>query len=222
MPERKIYLQVDEFRVYVARGKDEQDREFISSLILIIDSPRRHASGEANLPCFINAIGEEIEMRKSFLILIFFVIIGGVFSTSFGSMYIWTDENGVKHYSNTPPPQDAGNVKEETEIVSKESADNQNEDETGSQRAQDDDSVEQPKSCSDELDSCREYSNDIYESEVERVCEGDWSNAAAYSKAVGKGYTAREYYEACVEEREEERDKRLKGCEKSYQECVKE
>ena len=37
-------------------------------------------------------------------------------------MYIWTDENGVKHYSNKPPPKKVKNVREEIEHKTNEQA----------------------------------------------------------------------------------------------------
>jgi len=49
-------------------------------------------------------------------------------------IYIWTDESGVKHYSNTPPPKDAEVVEERQESESDETTANEESrefDETG-------------------------------------------------------------------------------------------
>jgi hypothetical protein len=53
---------------------------------------------------------------KSFAMVMVFIFIG---LTAFGvqaEIYSWTDENGVKHYSHTPPPDRSVSVKPAPEI----------------------------------------------------------------------------------------------------------
>ncbi len=49
-----------------------------------------------------------------FMGLLFFLIAGMVQA---GTVYYWTDENGVRHFSNTGPPQDAQDVGTKAETV---------------------------------------------------------------------------------------------------------
>ena len=53
------------------------------------------------------------KLNKTFLYLILIILITPLAAHS--KMYMWTDENGVKHYSNTPPPQNAKNIQEKKE-----------------------------------------------------------------------------------------------------------
>jgi len=52
-------------------------------------------------------------LKKSFLYLILIIFI--VPLPAHSKMYIWTDENGVKHVSNTAPPQNIKNIQEKDE-----------------------------------------------------------------------------------------------------------
>jgi len=59
-------------------------------------------------------------LKKPFLYLILIIFILPL--TAHSKMYMWTDENGVKHYSNTPPPKSANNVQEDVEQKTDEQA----------------------------------------------------------------------------------------------------
>ena len=41
----------------------------------------------------------------------------------YADLYQWTDENGVKHFSNTPPAADADSVRQMEEVVGDDSSD---------------------------------------------------------------------------------------------------
>ena len=55
---------------------------------------------------------------KSFTMLMVFIVIGLSASGVRAEIYSWTDENGVKHYSHTPPPDRSVPVKTAPEIQS--------------------------------------------------------------------------------------------------------
>jgi len=52
-------------------------------------------------------------LKRTFLYLILIILITPLAAHS--QMYIWTDENGVKHVSNTAPPQNIKNIQEKGE-----------------------------------------------------------------------------------------------------------
>lgn len=56
-------------------------------------------------------------MKKKLFIILWLIISVSICTLSFASMYIWTDENGIKHYSNNKPPTGGKDYKEETELV---------------------------------------------------------------------------------------------------------
>ena len=53
---------------------------------------------------------------KTVAIIIIFVFACLTASGLEAEIYSWTDENGVKHYSNTPPPDSATQIKTAGEI----------------------------------------------------------------------------------------------------------
>ena len=53
---------------------------------------------------------------KSFTMIMVFIVIGLSASGVRAEIYSWTDENGVKHYSHTPPPDRSVSVKPAPEI----------------------------------------------------------------------------------------------------------
>lgn len=62
-------------------------------------------------------------MKYNMTILIIVVFIVNFSATLFASVYVWTDKNGVKHFSNTQPSQEAKNFKEEYEVAETKNAD---------------------------------------------------------------------------------------------------
>ena len=55
---------------------------------------------------------------KSIILIMVFIFIGLATSGVRAEIYSWTDENGVKHYSHTPPPDRSVSVKTAPEIQS--------------------------------------------------------------------------------------------------------
>ena len=64
---------------------------------------------------------------KSIALIIIFIISALIGSGVQAEIYSWTDENGVKHYSHTPPPDRALRVKTTAEIKSKAPVDQEKE-----------------------------------------------------------------------------------------------
>ena len=56
---------------------------------------------------------------KSFAMIMVLIFSGLAVSGVQAEIYSWTDENGVKHYSNTPPPYRSVSIKTAPEIQSK-------------------------------------------------------------------------------------------------------
>jgi hypothetical protein len=158
-------------------------------------------------------------MKKSLLILLFSIIVGSICTTLFASVYIWTDENGVKHYSNTPPPQETDNFEEETEIVTEESKDKTENSSEDPQNNLENNTIDQSEVCMESFQRCNDQHNSSYESNV-KLCEGDWEPLSALSKMSGKNISAKEHYEACKEEFKKKKDSGIESCERSYKRCL--
>jgi hypothetical protein len=158
-------------------------------------------------------------MTKSTIALLLIVVICSIISPLYAELYIWTDKNGVKHYSNTLPPQEATNIKEaveqstnvnETGVIKKESNQTENRIEK---------KVDNSVNCKKKLQQCKDHRNNIYESKA-KSCEGDWTAASTLNKMTGKTISAKELLEACKKEFKDERDKSIKECERSYNQCI--
>jgi hypothetical protein len=60
---------------------------------------------------------------KSIAIVMVFIFAGLAASAVEAEIYSWTDENGIKHYSQTPPPDQSVMIRSTTEIQSSPTAD---------------------------------------------------------------------------------------------------
>jgi hypothetical protein len=132
---------------------------------------------------------------------------------------MWTDENGIKHVSNYPPPEGAADLKEEAEFVSEDNSDQTENNRTDEQNQEEDANLNQANYCQESLERCKNQYIGSYEANVE-LCEGDWEPVSALSKMAGKNITAEEHYQACLETFESKRDKGLDSCERSYERCM--
>ena len=56
-------------------------------------------------------------MKSAFVWLVSLLLIWAVGMVQAQTVYQWTDENGVRHFSNTGPPSDAENVDTQTEKI---------------------------------------------------------------------------------------------------------
>jgi len=159
-------------------------------------------------------------MKRSLLVVTLIVALGWMVLTAHAEMYSWIDENGVRHFSNTQPPQSKTDVKESAEVVSKETDHKVKKRRPVAKAVQSDEKYDPSPECKKSFKRCKEQWQASYESNV-KLCEGDWSAAAEMGKRSGHDATPKEHYEACIKERQETRDKGLKSCERSYEKCMK-
>lgn len=132
---------------------------------------------------------------------------------SFANIYIWTDENGKKHFSDRQPDQDF-DVKEKKlpqrkppQVASK------NEQQKGS--------VNKSTTCVKQLRSCESQQEEDYSYRL-YLCKGDWSATAAAGNALyGGKRTGESMARDCKFEAANNHDDRLKACSATYQMCLK-
>ncbi len=56
-------------------------------------------------------------MYRSLIFILLFNIVGIGTQNANAELFIWTDSNGVKHYSNTQAPEEASGIKKDIEIT---------------------------------------------------------------------------------------------------------
>ncbi len=154
-------------------------------------------------------------MNKGVKIYLFVISLVCICTTLFADMYSWTDENGVKHYTNVNPSQSLEDVEKNAEIVS--TGQNKKADTNKMTTANDNKKNSQDRSdnCRKSLERCKEQHISSYNANV-KLCEGDWSAASALEKQK----SARELYNACKKDFEDRKQAGIKSCEKSYTKCM--
>ena len=55
-------------------------------------------------------------MQKLFAFILFYLMIGCLSTSVYAEMYMWTDEKGIKHFSNTALNEQGKNIKQDGEI----------------------------------------------------------------------------------------------------------
>jgi hypothetical protein len=84
--------------------------------------PSAIKKGRRPLPFTVGSAFQDLPggpMRHFSVIIVFLIILGTV-NVALAEMYSWKDANGVRHYSNYPPPTGVTAASEQKEIVSKE------------------------------------------------------------------------------------------------------
>lgn len=158
-------------------------------------------------------------MTKAVQVVLFAIVVVSIPLVLSADMYSWTDENGVKHFSNVKPSQTEDDVKEETEIVSTESRETTDGKE-GSPANDRAGSQDKAVYCQKSLQRCKDQHVASYTANV-KLCEGDWSATSELSKAFGKNISAKEHYEACRKTFKDKKQEGIQSCEKAYSECMR-
>ena len=131
------------------------------------------------------------------------------------ALYVWTDENGMKHFSDTKPNDDSDIA--ELKVPKTASRSTASEGTVGS-RAQK--GKNQSASCHESLRRCESQWRDSYR-RSSKSCNGDWTAAAAIgNKLYGGSRTGGEMKRNCKKEQRDNRDKALKSCRKTYRMCL--
>jgi hypothetical protein len=55
-------------------------------------------------------------MKKPIAFILFYLMIGCLFTSVYAELYMWTDEKGIKHFSNTALNEQGKDIKQEGEI----------------------------------------------------------------------------------------------------------
>lgn len=149
------------------------------------------------------------------------VLLSALLSTAAAGIYVWTDENGRKHFSDKKPVSNV-DVKEIKQKRLRPS--------TGAaRRATDSDSaatsrqkpVDNSVKCRKKRTRCETQWRDEYDYIVS-LCRGNWSAAAAIGNAAyGGNRTGRSMAQDCKREARDKRDTKLKSCSNSYNMCMK-
>jgi len=141
------------------------------------------------------------------------LILAFLLTPSFAGIYVWTDENGKKHYSDKKPVAN-NNVREIAEPRRRSAP------KTASAKSKNR-SQNTLVRCNRSLRACESQWRDEY-SYRKSLCRGDWSAAAAMGNAMyGGNRTGQSMAQDCKKEARTRRDDRLQSCSKSYQMCMK-
>lgn len=158
-------------------------------------------------------------LLKSTVVVV--VLLSALVSTAAAGIYVWTDENGRKHFSDKKPVSnvDVKEIKQKrsrpsTRAASK--ATDGNPTETSRQKP-----VDNSVKCRKKRTRCETQWRDEYDYIVS-MCKGNWSAAAAIGNAAyGGNRTARSMAQDCKREARDRRDTKLKSCSNSYNMCMK-
>lgn len=130
-------------------------------------------------------------------------------SVSDAAMYIWTDEHGVKHFSDKKP---AGETEVEERALSPERPESESSSKQGDAGGK--------LGCYRSLSRCESQARDRHKRRT-KLCRGDWRAAAAIGNALyGGARTGDGMERSCINESRESRGKRLQACRESYNRCM--